>query len=296
MARQGLYREAPKMPSVIGYEVVGEIIEVGKALSKEIIGKRVLAFCRFGGYAKHVITEEHAFVPIDDAPAEDALALCTAGATAYYMAYYQTKIHKGDRVLVHAASGGVGSLLVQMAVNQGAVVFAKVGQTDKEQIVKDLGAHHVINYRKVDYQNEINETLTKERLDISFNPVAGDTFVKDWQLIGSGGRLVLFGGSQLSYGRLGILSSLNFLRRMGILLPIALMMRSKSVLGVNMLKIADFKPHVLQLCMQEVMKMYLNKEIKPIVGGLFSVNEIAKAHELLSSGKSSGKIIVSWED
>ena len=77
MARNGLYRDAPPMPCVIGYEVVGEVVEAGNELSRSIIGKRVLAFCRFGGYGQHVITKGNSAIEIDDLPSEEVLALCT---------------------------------------------------------------------------------------------------------------------------------------------------------------------------------------------------------------------------
>ena len=148
--------------------------------------------------------------------------------------------------MIHAASGGVGTLLVQLAKRRGAEVIAKVGSTEKEVIVKNLGADQVINYKTKDYVEEINSTT---KLDVSFNPVGGSTFKKDWNHLAPGGKLYLFGGAELS-SRFGIFSSLNFLRKMGILIPAALMMTSKSILGVNMLKIADEKIFAL-LCSDE---------------------------------------------
>lgn len=294
MASQGLYREAPPMPCVVGYEVVGKITQVGKDLDASYLGKRVLAFCRFGGYAKHVITEEYAVVPIENMSASEALALCTQGVTAYYMAEYLSPVRKGERVLVHAAAGGVGSLLIQLAKKNGAEVFAKIGSSKKEGLVKELGADHVIDYSKSDYSEQILRILGENRLDVSFNPVAGDTFKKDFKLLGSAGRLFLFGGSQLSSGKWGILSALNFIRKMGRPLPIGYMMRSKSVLGVNMLKIADNKPAVLAECLKAVVQLHDEGKLKPQTGGEFSVDQFEKAFQLLASGKSTGKVAVIW--
>ena len=81
---------------------------------------------------------------------------------------------------------------------------------------------------------------------------------------------------------------------MGRPLPIALMMTSKSILGVNMLKIADFKPHVLKACLQEVYALYNEKKILPLAGGTYQVSDIKIAHEALSSGKTMGKIAITW--
>ncbi|MFA7272322.1 MAG: zinc-binding dehydrogenase [Crocinitomicaceae bacterium] len=294
MASQGLYREAPPMPCVIGYEVVGKIVEVGAEIDAAWIGKRVLAFCRFGGYSKHVITENFAFVAIDDMPAGDALSLCTQGVTAYYMSHYLSPVRKGERVLIHAAAGGVGTLLIQLCKMKGAEVFAKIGSSKKANLVKSLGADHVIDYSQSDYANQIHAILGNDRLDVSFNPVAGDTFKKDFKLIGSGGRLMLFGGSQLSSGKYGIFSALNFMRKMGFLLPIGFMMRSKNLLGINMLKIADNKPMTLFHCLENVLDLYKEGKLKPEIGGSFPVAEFTTAIESLASGKSTGKIGVYW--
>jgi NADPH:quinone reductase-like Zn-dependent oxidoreductase len=294
MASLGLYREAPARPCVVGYEVVGKIVEVGAELSADLVGKRVLAFSRFGGYAKHVITEEYSFVEITDEPAGDLLALCTQGVTAYYMSTYLAPVRSYENVLIHAAAGGVGSLLIQLCKNAGATVYAKVGNDKKTKLVKELGADFVIDYSKFDYEEELKSLLGDDRLDVSYNPIGGDSFRTDLSLIGSGGRLFLFGGSQLTAGRWGIFSALNFLRKMGRPLPIAFMMRSKSVLGVNMLKIADNKPKVLSHCLNSVVDLYKAGKLKPHTGAEYSIGEFHAAFNHLASGKSEGKLIVHW--
>ena len=131
MARRGLYREAPAFPCVIGYEVVGTIIQTGSSVDITLIGKRVVAFTRFGGYAKHVITTKDAIAEIGKMPVNDALALATQGVTAYYMANYISPVRTGEHVLIHAAAGGVGTLLIQLAKQAGAIVIAKVSSKEK---------------------------------------------------------------------------------------------------------------------------------------------------------------------
>lgn len=295
MARNNLYKEAPPLPAVLGYEVVGIIEAIGEDVSPALLGKRVVAFTRFGGYSKKAITQDYAISIIDNMPAAEALALSTQFVTAYYMAIYLSPIHAGDKVLIHAAAGGVGTALIQLCKWKKAFVYAKIGNDSKENLVKELGADVVINYNKVDYKTALLSHLKNERLDVTFNPIAGSTFKKDWSLIGSGGKVILFGGSERSGKKWGILSSLNFVRKMGIVIPIGLMMRSKNVLGVNMLKIADNKPQVLTDCLKAVVELTNQGILKPQVGAKFNVKEIAAAHALLESGKSTGKISVFWE-
>jgi len=295
MARNGLYREAPPLPCVLGYEVVGLIDQVGADLSADLVGKRVVAFTRFGAYAQYAVSNPQAFTIIDGLDVGAALSIATQYVTAYYMAYELTNLFQGDRVLVHAGAGGVGTALIQLCKRKGCEVFATAGSEDKLNYMREQGADHVIDYRKHDYAVEVNRLLADHRLDMIFNPIAGSTYKKDYALLGSGGRLALFGGSERSGKKWGIFSTLNFVRKMGVLLPITSMMRSKSVLGVNMLKIGDNKPATLHRCLQEVAELIVKGEVKPHIGGRFSSNEIAKAHAFLEDRKSIGKIIVTWE-
>jgi len=294
MARRGLYREAPPFPCVVGYEVVGKVVAVGSNSDTNLIGKRVLGFCRFGGYAKHAITFNYAVVEVKEQPANDLLALCTQAVTAFYMGEYLSPIHASDNVLVHAAGGGVGTILIQLAKLKGANVIAKIGDESKRKVVENLGADCVINYNDSDYVSQVQNYLKNERLDISFNPVAGSTFKKDMSLLGSGGRMVLFGGSELASGKWGIFSKLNFVRKMGLILPIGLMMRSKNILGVNMLKIADNKSKVLEYCLNSVVSLYSEGKIKPQAGGIYNSDQLNEAHAALESGKTTGKLSVHW--
>lgn len=295
MARLGLYREAPPVPCVLGYEVVGTIEAAGSQADEELIGKRVVGFCRFGGYAKHVVTEKHAIAEIGDMPTQEALALATQFVTAQYMVERAANVQSGERVLIHAAAGGVGTALVQLCKRKNAQVCAKVSTRSKEKVVRDLGADEVVLYKERPYEEAVAGWLGKERLDVSFNPVGGSTYKKDAALLGTGGRLILFGGSELSGGRMGIFSAVNFLRKMGLILPVGLMMKSRSVVGVNMLKIADFKPLVLAQCLREVVDLAKNREIHAVVGGVFSEKEFFEAHRMLENGTTIGKLTVLWD-
>ncbi|MFZ9612526.1 MAG: quinone oxidoreductase family protein [Crocinitomicaceae bacterium] len=294
MARHGLYKEAPPMPCVLGYEAVGTVKQVGSNVSSEWIGKRVLAFTRFGAYAKIVQTKVNAIVEIGDLSAEIAMALSTQGVTAYYMSDVIAPIRKNEHVLIHAAAGGVGSLLIQLAKLKGAIVYAKIGSEEKRAFVKECGADFVLNYKEANYESTLLNLLGSNKLSASFNPVAGDTIKKDAKLLGPNGRLYLFGGSQMVGGKFGIFSKLKFLWDMGIILPIGLMMQSKSLIGVNMLKIADSYPDIISTSLKEVVQLHQLKKITPHVGGVFTQHEIVAAHDLLESGKSMGKITVRW--
>jgi len=294
MARNGLYREAPPMPSILGYEVVGLVEAVGADCDQSLIGKRVVCFTRFGGYAEYAITKQFGVSVVNDMDAGVALSIATQYVTAYYMTHITTNLYEGDKVMIHAGAGGVGTALIQLCKLKGCTVFANAGSPEKLDYIKKQGADYAINYRTEDYEAEINKVLKKDRLDCTFNPIAGSTFKKDFGLIGSAGKVILFGGSERSGKKWGILSTLNFVRKMGLMLPIGLMMRSKSVIGVNMLKVGDNKPKLLTKCLTEVTQLIKDGKLNPHVGGVFPADKIGDAHDLLESRKSVGKIIVKW--
>lgn len=293
MARRGLYGDAPKMPCIIGYEVVGIVKEV-LGENQNLLGKRVVAFTRFGGYAEYAVTPSMACAVIDDLDAGKAAAFAVQYLTAYYMSFDSIRLHKGDRVMIHAGAGGVGTALIQLCKLQGCEVFANAGSDDKLDYMRSQGADHVINYRSQDYEAEVNKVLKGAKLQATFNPIGGSTYKKDMRLIGAGGRVILFGGSERTGKKMGIFSTLNFVRKMGLMIPIGLVMSSKSVMGANMLRIADYDQKVIKRCLDELVRLLKEGKINPQVGGKFSIDELDKAHDLLESRKSTGKIIVSW--
>lgn len=292
MARHGKYREAPPLPCVLGYEAVGKVI---KSKDESWLGKRVLAFTRFGAYAKHVHAKTQACVEIGDMESEFALPLATQYVTAYYMAMYLSPLRKDDSVLIHAAAGGVGTALIQFAQLVGADIVAKVSSQEKVDFIKSLGVEKVINYKTHLYEEECKKMFPKGVTAI-FNPVAGSTFKKDLKLLAPGGRLFMYGGSELLEGKWGILSTLNFVRKMGFMPPVGYMMQSKSLLGINMLKIADENPTLLNHCLTKVVRLFKEEKIRVSKGNMFSEAEMFQAHDLLESGKSIGKIGIRWQN
>lgn len=294
MARRGLYRDAPPMPAVLGYDLVGEVVEAPESFA-HLIGKRVAAMSRFGAYAEYAVTLPQAVFEIPEHfDAAQACALGTQYCTAWHAAFQATSMHAGDTVLIHAAAGGVGTALIQLAKWKGCKVVGLAGTDAKIAALKADGVDLAINYRTTDYAAEITKVLGKRSIDLSFNSVAGTTFKKDMKLLRPGGRLVLFGASQRSGKRMGFFSDLKLLWDMGIVIPIFLVAGSRSVIGVNVLRIADHRPDLLADVAQHLNKLLAEGVIQPKSGGVFPIDELAKAHALLESGQSTGKLAVKW--
>ena len=295
MARKGLYNDRPELPCVLGYEVVGKITEVGSEVHGFEIDDLVLGFTLFGGYAEYCATEAMGVVKLGAGTNEaEATALGTQYCTAWYSACMMMNLQKGDLVLVHAAAGGVGTALVQIAKMKGCEVFGTASAPEKLDYLKEIDVDHPINYKTQDFTAEIKRILGKDRLDVAFDPIGGSNYKKTNALLGSGGRMVTFGASEWSASKGGILDKIKLAFGFGFMHPIGLLMKSKSVIGVNMLRIGENKPTYLQTCMKEVYDHYQKGVLKPKVDSIHSATEIDKAHQRLEGRKSIGKVVVKW--
>lgn len=296
MARKGLYRDAPPLPCILGYEVAGTVAATGSDVEGFKEGQRVLAFTRFGGYAGYAISLPEATIALPESiDFTSATALATQYCTAWYAAHEATNIRLGDRVLVEAASGGVGTALVQMAKQAGCIVYGTTGSEHKLEYLSSLGVDVPVHFSSVhEYKNNLQEALKGERLDVVFNSTGGRYFKAGQKLLGSGGRMVCFGGAErMQYGG-GLLPTLRFLWHYGLFHPIMLLVKSQGVLGVNMLRIADHRPEVLQRCLQGVMQ-YAEKGIfTPHIDEVFAPADIATAHRKIEERKAKGKVVIEW--
>ncbi len=293
MARLGKYQDAPPLPFVPGYEVVGRVEAVGKNVKSLSGGQRVVAFTRFGGYAEYAAADHRVVQPVpEDMDAARAAALATQYCTAWYCAEEMVKLNAGDRVMIHAAAGGVGIALVQLAKRRGCIVYGTCGSDEKVSFLKKLGADHAINYSQSDFPGEIKKTCGPNGLDVIFDPIGGKNFSKGRKLLGAGGRIVGLGVSEQLSG--GLFPTLRMVFNFGLLPTVLLLVRSQGIIGVNMLRIADSRPEVLQRCMKNVTGLAASGELDPHSGGIFPAEKLAEAHALLGSRRSVGKIAVKW--
>jgi len=295
MARTGLYNDAPPVPFIPGYEVVGHIAEIGKGVADLQVGDRVVAFTRFGGYAQEAFADQRAVRKLPETITDEvATALATQYCTAYYSAILIANIQPEEKVLIHAAAGGVGTALVQLAKWRGCQVYGTASKPEKLTYLQSIGCDEPINYRQLNYEQYIIDQTGKGSIDVIFNPIGGKTFKKDQQLLAWGGRHLLYGVSTWSNTKGTLLDKLKLAWDFGIMHPIGLLMKSQGVIGVNMLRIADGKPAIIGQCLSASINLYEQGVVSPHIGGVFQANEIHKAHSLLESRESIGKIAVKW--
>jgi NADPH2:quinone reductase len=296
LARNGMYPDMPPKPCILGYEVVGTVTDTGGKESEHLKGKRVVAFTRFGGYAEYVATDYRALAEIDqDMDHGTALALATQYTTAFVCFHKSLVLHKGDKVLVHAGAGGVGIALCQLALHHNCEVYATAGSEEKLRFLKQMGVHHPVNYRANDYEERIKQLLNGTRLDATFNSLSGKSVSKDLRLLGPGGKLILFGAASRVGKGGGLIGGLKLLFQTGFFTPLKLIMSSKGIVGVNLLRFGDHKPELVAESMTEVVRLTREGHLKPVVNYRFGIDQLNEAHTALESRNTIGKVIVSWE-
>jgi NADPH:quinone reductase-like Zn-dependent oxidoreductase len=294
MARKGMYKDAPPMPSLIGYDVCGKVEQVGNEVSDLKVGDRVTAMTRFGGYAEYAVTDARAATKIpDNITSAEATALTTQYCTAYYCAAEMVNLFAGDKVVIHSAAGGVGAGLLQYAKHKGCEIFATTGSSSKVELLKQMGAHHVIDTSKTAFDDYVTKATNGEGADVIFDAVGADFIRRGIKILAPGGRIVCYGAAQMSDSG-NLFFQLSKAIQFGIYHPAVFMMSSKSLIGVNMLKIADGKPLVIKRCLQNVVRLVEEGIFKPHGGKTFKATEIVDAHKFLESRKSIGKVVCEW--
>ncbi len=192
--REGRYK-AP-LPFVLGQEGAGTVTEVGADVSSVKVGDRVAWTGLLGSYAEYAAVNADRLVLIPQLVTDrQAAAIMLQGMTAHYLLYATYPLKQGQTALIHAAAGGVGLLLVQMAHHIGARVIATVSTEEKAKLARSAGAHEVIFYTQSDFEVETKRLTSGEGVDVVYDSVGKTTFEKGLNVLRPRGMMVLFGGS-----------------------------------------------------------------------------------------------------
>jgi NADPH:quinone reductase-like Zn-dependent oxidoreductase len=194
---------------------------------------------------------------------------------------------------VHAAAGGVGTALVQLCKRRGCVVYG-TASSQKMDYLRRIGVDWPIDYLRADFAAVLRMLRGGDGLDVIFDSIGGATVRQGMALLAAGGRIVCLGAAAHAPRRLQMLSTLRFAASFGFQHPIRLMLASKAIIGVNMLRIADNKPVVLQRCLEAVVDLTRKGALEPTVGGRYPAEQIAAAHAYLEGRASTGKVVVTW--
>jgi NADPH:quinone reductase-like Zn-dependent oxidoreductase len=297
MARLGLYPDAPKPPCVMGYEVAGEIESLGDGVSDFAVGDRVMAGTRFGGQAALVTVPADQVLPLPERLSfEQGAAFPVNYGTAYAALIIMGSLREGDRVLIHAAAGGVGIAATQIARNVGAEIFGTASPS-KHDAIRAQGVAHAIDYRSQDFAAETMRITAGEGVDLVIDALGPTSFRKDYRLLRSGGRVVMYGLSEVTKesGR-DIPAALKGLVKMPLAtIPwwksLALMNENKGIFGLNMLKWWD-REGSLDRVTEPLMADLEAGRLEPVVAEAFPFERAGEAHEFIAQRRNVGKVVL----
>lgn len=273
--RSGLYPQP--VPGRLGLEGAGTVVEVGSGVAEFAVGDRVAWASAPGSYATHVAVDASKAVQIPDRlDFAQAAALMLQGMTAHYLAHSTCRLDDDDLVVVWAAAGGVGRLLVQMAKHRGATVIACTSTEDKAKIVQQLGADHVVRYRDTDAAEEVRR-VRASGADVVYDSVGQATFATSLAALRPRGMLVSYGQSS------GPIEPINVLS-----------LSAHGSLFLTRPKLDDYTASRSELTWRAstVLDAAADGRLDVAIHATYPLDEAASAHRDLASGTTAGKLLI----
>jgi NADPH2:quinone reductase len=274
--REGRYPAS--LPFVIGQEAAGVVVEVGQGVEGLKPGDRVAYTGIQGSYAEYAAVPAERLVRIPRGVTDQqAAAAMLQGMTAHYLCHDTYPLKRDETALVHAAAGGVGLLLVQMAHQIGARVIGTVSTEPKAALARDAGADATILYTQVDFEAETKRLMGGRGVDVVYDSVGKTTFEKGLNLLRSRGTMVLFGGSS------------------GAVAPFDPIMLSQK--GSLFLTRPTLKDHIategeLQARANAVLGMIASGSLKLRIENVYPLEAAQQAHRDLEGRKTTGKLLL----
>ncbi len=274
--REGRY--PAQLPMVLGQEAAGVVVEVGPEVKLVKPGDRVAYTGAPGAYAEYAAVPAHVLVKIPEKlDFEQAAAAMLQGMTAHYLCRSTYPLKRGDTALIHAAAGGVGLLLVQMAHQVGARIIATVSSEEKAALARSAGADHSVLYTQSDFETETKKITANEGVHVVYDSVGKTTFDKGLNVLRCRGCMVLFGGSS------------------GPVPPLDLILLSqKGSLFVTRPSLAHYiaTREELEWRAGEVLGMVADGKLKLRIAHRYPLSDAQQAHRDLQGRKTTGKLLL----
>lgn len=282
MARQGRYHNASQPPFVPGLDVAGTVDAVGAGVTTFVSGQRVVAFPSGGSYSEYTLADVALTYAIPETITFDtAAAMLTVSVTSYELLTKVTHLLPGERVLVHAAAGGIGTVALQLAKHLGAgLVIGTVGRDEKMAVAKAHGADVVINYSHGSFADAVMAATDSHGVDVILDSVAGDAFSDNLRCLANFGRIAAFGSAS---GKPGYVATTE------------LHGSCRSVLGYSMGTTRRLRKESLRASVEAVLTLAANDQLMIPISARFPFEEGAKAHKFLESRTSTGKILLTMD-
>jgi NADPH:quinone reductase len=266
------------LPSGLGLEGAGTIVAVGDGVTDRSVGQRVAWADQLGSYAQqHVVTASRTVVLPEEIDTVTACALMLQGMTAHFLTFSTFPLGKEHTALVYAAAGGVGRLLVQLAVQRGARVIACTSTPEKAEAVRALGAHEVIAYRDVDVASAVRELTDGVGADVVYDSVGAATWESSLDSLRPRGTAVYYGNAS------GPVPAIE----LG-------MLNAKGSLFVTRPKLGDYVATAEELAWRAgaLFGLTASGHLDVAVHAHYPLADVSRAHDDLESGTTSGKLLV----
>jgi NADPH2:quinone reductase len=266
------------VPIALGSEASGAVDSVGSEVTDVEPGDRVAYTMVRGSYAEYAVVPAAQLVKIPDGvDLQTAAAVMLQGTTAHYLTHSTYKLEQASSCLVHAAAGGTGGLIVQMAKHLGARVFGTVSSDDKAKQARELGADETINYTTQDFEAEVKRLTNGKGVDVVYDSVGKTTFDKSLSVLRPRGTLALFGQSS------GPVPPFD---------PSILNAKGSLFLTRPSLAHHLLDRKELQWRVNDVFSYIASGAVKVRVSGVYPLAEAASAHEVLEGRRTLGKLLL----
>ena len=276
--RRGTY-PLKNLPIVLGMEASGTVREIGSNVSKFNIGDKVTHCMNLGSFSQFMNLDKDRVIKLkNEVDLKIAAASTLQGLTSQYLINHSYKLKKNDTVLVHAAAGGVGQILCQWAKKIGANVIGTVSSLEKENIARQNGCHFTINYSKDDFEKKVLEITKNNGVDVIYDSVGKDTFLKGIGCLAPKGRIVSFG---VSSGPIDLIN-INILRSFS---------GSISTGGLNTY-IKD--ANEMQMNAETFFDMIIKKDLEINIDKTFHIDKIREAQSILEKRQTTGSIVLKF--
>lgn len=292
MGRMGLYRDAPAVPYVPGYEVSGTIDAVSQGVTGLKEGDSVLALCRFGGYSDVIcVPYRQVFKRLEWMNALDGAALPVNYLTAYIALVVMGSAHQGDRVLIHNAAGGVGLAALEICKIIGAKTYGTASPSKHERLL-NKGLNYPIDYHNMDYERVILDMTRQQGVDVVLDPLGGKNWKKNYRILRPTGRLIHFGVSSMVSGKKrSLVRALGALTALPRYTPLRLMQANKSVAGINLAHMWD-EVDLVREWMDQIISWYDEALFRPTIDQTFPFKKAVEAHHYLQDRQNFGKVLL----
>lgn len=272
--RSGIYAAKPKLPYTPGSDVSGVVELVGKGVTTVAVDDRVYTAGSLSGtYAEIILCDAATVYPLpDNLDFKQGAAINIPYATAYRALHHRGNAEPGEALLVHGASGGVGSAAIQLGLAHGMYVVGTAGTKRGERLLKELGAHHILNHHTEDYLQELMDLTDGKGVDLILEMLSNVNLANDLEVLTKGGRIVVIG----CRGTVEI----N---------PRDAMARDADIRGMILMNATSQEIGSIHAALGSGLR---NRTLQPVVGQEMALGDAAKAHEAVLEPGAYGKIVL----